>query len=109
MYPSAYLFIYQVYELASVKDNRSRADVLKHWQKNGGVMVMGYTMYRNLVFSRFVKNKRQKETFAHTLVDPGELVIVFFFYLFLVKKFPVKKVDFLFPVLWLQVTGLYKM
>ncbi|XP_071848103.1 uncharacterized protein [Apostichopus japonicus] len=65
-----------VYELASVKDNRSRADVLKHWQKNGGVMVMGYTMYRNLVFSRFVKNKRQKETFAHTLVDPGPDVVI---------------------------------
>lgn len=66
------LFSFQVYELASVKDNRTRADVLKHWHKTGGVMIMGYTMYRNLVFSRFVKNKRQKESFAQTLVDPGK-------------------------------------
>lgn len=65
-----------VFELASYKDNASRADVLKQWQREGGVMIMGYTMYRNLCQSRFVKKKRQKEVFAETLVNPGPDLVV---------------------------------
>ena len=31
-----------------LKDNRKRADYLEQWSKDGGVMILGYDMFRNL-------------------------------------------------------------
>ncbi|XP_014671870.1 PREDICTED: transcriptional regulator ATRX-like [Priapulus caudatus] len=60
-----------VYELASIKDNWKRMDWCEGWYKNGGVMIMGYDMMRNLTSER-VRNKRQKRIFNKCLMDPGE-------------------------------------
>lgn len=61
----------KVYELSSVKQNADRAAVLKNWHSNGGVMIIGYDMFRNLTQGSHCKNKNQKKIFSESLVDPG--------------------------------------
>ncbi|KAF4105299.1 hypothetical protein G5714_014630 [Onychostoma macrolepis] len=61
----------EVTELATVKRPQERAFALQRWQEDGGVMIIGYEMYRNLTQGRNIKSKKLKETFQKTLVDPG--------------------------------------
>lgn len=65
--------MFQVIELATVKRPQERAYALQRWQEDGGVMIIGYEMYRNLTQGRNIKSKKLKEIFQKTLVDPGEL------------------------------------
>lgn len=46
--------------------------MLKHWSRYGGVMIVGYSMYRNLSQCYRVRSKHQKKIFQEALVDPGE-------------------------------------
>ena len=61
----------QVIELATVKRPQERAYTLQRWHEDGGVLIIGYEMYRNLTIGRSLKSKKLKETFQKTLVDPG--------------------------------------
>ncbi|XP_061090599.1 transcriptional regulator ATRX isoform X2 [Conger conger] len=61
----------EVTELATVKRPQERSYALQRWQEDGGVMIMGYEMYRNLTQGRNIKSKKLKEVFQKTLVDPG--------------------------------------
>uniref|UniRef100_A0A674DV60 DNA helicase n=1 Tax=Salmo trutta TaxID=8032 RepID=A0A674DV60_SALTR len=61
----------EVTELATVKRPQERAAALQQWQEDGGIMIIGYEMYRNLTQGRNIKSKKLKETFQKTLVDPG--------------------------------------
>ncbi|XP_054754849.2 transcriptional regulator ATRX-like isoform X1 [Lytechinus pictus] len=65
-----------VYEMSAVKNNASRADYLDHWHKKGGVMIMGYAMYRNLSLLTHIRKKKLKAVFLKTLVDPGPDIVV---------------------------------
>ncbi|XP_076446217.1 uncharacterized protein LOC143283763 [Babylonia areolata] len=65
-----------VYELSSVKQNNHRADLLEEWHRDGGILIMGYEMLRNLSQGTRVKNKKQKAIFHKTLVDPGPEIVV---------------------------------
>ncbi|XP_068181353.1 transcriptional regulator ATRX [Antennarius striatus] len=66
----------EVTELATVKRPQERAYALQRWQEDGGVMIMGYEMYRNLTQGRNIKSKKLKETFQKTLVDPGPDIVI---------------------------------
>ncbi|KAM4732861.1 transcriptional regulator ATRX [Anableps anableps] len=66
----------EVTELATVKRPQERAYALQQWQESGGVMIMGYEMYRNLTQGRNIKSKKLKETFQKTLVDPGPDLVI---------------------------------
>uniref|UniRef100_A0A3Q2DAU2 DNA helicase n=1 Tax=Cyprinodon variegatus TaxID=28743 RepID=A0A3Q2DAU2_CYPVA len=66
----------EVTELATVKRPQERAYALQQWQESGGVMIMGYEMYRNLTHGRNIKSKKLKETFQKTLVDPGPDLVI---------------------------------
>ncbi|XP_030594703.1 transcriptional regulator ATRX isoform X3 [Archocentrus centrarchus] len=66
----------EVTELATVKRPQERAYALQRWQEMGGVMIMGYEMYRNLTQGRNIKSKKLKETFQKTLVDPGPDLVI---------------------------------
>ena len=55
-----------------MKQNVDRAHVLREWQDKGGVMILGYEMFRNLTQGKHCKSKKQKEAFKETLVDPGQ-------------------------------------
>jgi Fe-S oxidoreductase len=59
------------------KQNSERMYQLKKWQSNGGVMVLGYNMFRNLTNTQTKRIQRKAlETFQSTLIDPGEIVFV---------------------------------
>ena len=58
--------------MASVKQNAARAEVLSEWHKDGGIMIIGYEMLRNLSQGSRCRNKKQKATFHRTLIDPGK-------------------------------------
>ncbi|XP_039587076.1 transcriptional regulator ATRX isoform X2 [Passer montanus] len=66
----------EVYELATVKRPQERSYMLQHWQDEGGVMIIGYEMYRNLAQGRNVKSRKLKEIFNKALVDPGPDFVV---------------------------------
>ncbi|XP_066190019.1 transcriptional regulator ATRX isoform X2 [Sylvia atricapilla] len=66
----------EVYELATVKRPQERSYMLQHWQDEGGVMIIGYEMYRNLAQGRNVKSRKLKEVFNKALVDPGPDFVV---------------------------------
>ncbi|KAM3827605.1 transcriptional regulator ATRX isoform 1-T1 [Vipera latastei] len=61
----------EVSELATVKRPQERSYMLQRWQDEGGVMIIGYEMYRNLAQGRNVKSRKLKEIFNKALVDPG--------------------------------------
>ena len=66
----------KIYELASVKDNFNRARYLEEWLEDGGVMIIGYEMFRNLSQLKRIKNKKLKAAFTKTLLDPGNFLIL---------------------------------
>ncbi|XP_054975789.1 transcriptional regulator ATRX isoform X2 [Sorex araneus] len=66
----------EVSELATVKRPQDRSYMLQRWQEDGGVMIIGYEMYRNLAQGRNVKSRKLKEIFNKALVDPGPDFVV---------------------------------
>lgn len=67
----------EVYELASLKSNDLRVYTLRNWMENGGVLIMGYDMYRNLSNENSKKIKaKAREVFQRSLVDPGPDLVV---------------------------------
>lgn len=67
----------EVYEISGEKDNWGRADRLDMWKREGGVMIMGYDMFRNLTRENDKKfKKKQREIFKNTLIDPGPQMVV---------------------------------
>ena len=66
-----------VYEMSKEKDNRGRADKLENWFDEGGVLLIGYDMFRNLTNANNKKFKpKMRETFAKCLLDPGADLII---------------------------------
>ncbi|XP_029329493.1 transcriptional regulator ATRX isoform X7 [Mus caroli] len=66
----------EVSELATVKRPQERSYMLQRWQEDGGVMIIGYEMYRNLAQGRNVKSRKLKDIFNKALVDPGPDFVV---------------------------------
>uniref|UniRef100_A0A3P8PH33 DNA helicase n=1 Tax=Astatotilapia calliptera TaxID=8154 RepID=A0A3P8PH33_ASTCA len=66
----------KVIELATMKHNLGRLRALQRWQRDGGVMIMGYDMYRILSLDCKINNDEWKEEFYRTLVDPGPDFVV---------------------------------
>lgn len=60
----------QVTELATIKQSE-RFRALQRWQRDGGVMIMGYEMYRILSLARKISDEEQKKELKSILVDPG--------------------------------------
>ena len=71
------LFQWKCFVVFRYKQNYERMYQLKEWQNCGGVMVMGYEMFRNLTNPKAARiRKRAIETFQSTLIDPGEIVFL---------------------------------
>ena len=45
--------------------------MMAEWFEEGGALIIGYEMYRNLANHRFVRSKKMKEAITKYLVDPG--------------------------------------
>ncbi|XP_011860060.1 PREDICTED: transcriptional regulator ATRX [Vollenhovia emeryi] len=66
----------EVYELTKFKKNIERKFQLQRWQKTGGVMIIGYEMFRNLTGPNKNIRKGMKEVMMECLVDPGADLVV---------------------------------
>ncbi len=49
------------------RDNMKRAMLLSRWQKYGGVMLIGYTAFRNLSMGKTVRDKLVREDLCTSL------------------------------------------
>jgi hypothetical protein len=45
--------------------------MIREWYNEGGALISGYEMYRNLVNFTYIKSKKMKEDITRCLVDPG--------------------------------------
>ncbi|KAM6970657.1 transcriptional regulator ATRX-like [Aplochiton taeniatus] len=61
----------KVRELATLRSVMERYTSLQRWNRDGGVMIISYEMYRNLSLGYKVSNQLYLKTFQRTLVDPG--------------------------------------
>ena len=91
-----FVFDFDVFEMTTdeMKDNQVRADRLEAWHSDGGIMIMGYGMFR-----KFANNcsetivlggggslgggerknqfkRRQRRIFRQTLLDPGPDLVI---------------------------------
>uniref|UniRef100_A0A182MX86 Transcriptional regulator ATRX n=1 Tax=Anopheles culicifacies TaxID=139723 RepID=A0A182MX86_9DIPT len=67
----------EVYEISKYKDNVTRANKLMEWHNEGGVMIMGYDMFRNLANPTATRiRKKVRESLQTSLIDPGPELIV---------------------------------
>eukprot|EP00092_Neocalanus_flemingeri_P001700 GFUD01001814.1.p1 GENE.GFUD01001814.1~~GFUD01001814.1.p1 ORF type:complete len:1623 (+),score=612.15 GFUD01001814.1:145-4869(+) len=66
-----------VFEMSMEKDNWARSDRMNQWYREGGVLIIGYEMFRNLVNEKNNKfKKKQRETFNSCLLDPGPDLVI---------------------------------
>ena len=49
---------------------------LRKWFNNGGIIFLGYEMFRNLAISKNVAGQEDKEDFQKFLLDPGADMVV---------------------------------
>nr|CAD7400342.1 unnamed protein product [Timema cristinae] len=67
-----------VFELSRCRKNYERVYRLKEWQEDGGVMVIGYDMFRNLVTANTKKlRKKALDIVKSTLLDPDHCMVQF--------------------------------
>lgn len=66
-------FLFQVSEMANVKHLPERLRAVQTWQRDGGVMIIGYEMYRNLSQNSNATNEECNKELKNALVDPGTL------------------------------------
>eukprot|EP00290_Baffinella_frigidus_P030429 CAMPEP_0180233160 /NCGR_PEP_ID=MMETSP0987-20121128/27912_1 /TAXON_ID=697907 /ORGANISM="non described non described, Strain CCMP2293" /LENGTH=477 /DNA_ID=CAMNT_0022198929 /DNA_START=166 /DNA_END=1597 /DNA_ORIENTATION=- len=60
----------------SGRTNQLRVQTLESWFKRGGIMCMGYEMYRNLAQGNRVKEKVLKAKLERYLRDPGPGIVI---------------------------------
>ncbi|XP_017875510.1 transcriptional regulator ATRX homolog isoform X2 [Ceratina calcarata] len=65
-----------VYEMTKLKKNVERVYQLQHWHESGGVMIIGYEMFRNLSANNNRMRKKMREDTLRYLIDPGPDLIV---------------------------------
>ncbi|XP_076381425.1 uncharacterized protein LOC117226320 isoform X1 [Megalopta genalis] len=66
----------EVYELTKLKKNIERKYQLQSWYRTGGVLLIGYEMFRNLTGTNNKMRKAMKEEVLRYLIDPGPDLIV---------------------------------
>lgn len=66
----------EIYEISKYKQNVERANRINEWHTDGGVLILGYDMFRNLSSETNRIKKKQKEIFLEGLIDPGADLVV---------------------------------
>ncbi|XP_050509138.1 transcriptional regulator ATRX homolog isoform X2 [Diabrotica virgifera virgifera] len=67
----------EVYELATSKKNYERAYTIETWHQDGGVLIIGYNLFRLLSNPANKKlSKKMREKFQEGLVDPGPDLVI---------------------------------
>ncbi|XP_047126565.1 transcriptional regulator ATRX isoform X2 [Hydra vulgaris] len=65
-----------IYVLSYAKDKKERVSILRDWYKCGGVLILGYEMYRNLVNGTHIRSKKTRDEVKKFLVEPGPELVV---------------------------------
>ncbi|CAL1267618.1 unnamed protein product [Larinioides sclopetarius] len=66
-----------VHELTLAKDNYSRVDVLTYWQRDGGILIISYDLFRRLASAKIKGLKSKgKATIYSSLIDPGPDIVI---------------------------------
>jgi len=65
-----------VFDLTTVKTIKERLRVMENWFKRSGVLILGYTMFTNLVTAKTIKKKNIREDIEKYLINPGADLIV---------------------------------
>lgn len=65
--------VWQVRHLVTVKRLPERLEALQNWYRKGGVMIMGYDMYRILSVAPKTTQEVWRRELKTVLVDPGEI------------------------------------
>ncbi|BBN12547.1 hypothetical protein Mp_5g21000 [Marchantia polymorpha subsp. ruderalis] len=60
----------------SIRENSRRAQLLISWHKGGGVMLIGYSAFRNLSNGKHVKDKVTRDSLCESLQNPGPDILV---------------------------------
>lgn len=66
----------EIHEISKYKQNAERAYRINEWHKEGGVLILGYDMFRNLSSENNRIRKKQRDIFQESLVDPGPDLVV---------------------------------
>ena len=66
----------KTFSLNEAPTPKERVAVLTAWQSNGGIMVMGYDMYRLLASGSRTRVGKYKRAQKSALVDPGPSIII---------------------------------
>ena len=66
----------KTFSLNDAPTPKERVQVLAQWQKEGGIMVMGYDMYRLLASGSRTRVGKYKKAQKSALMDPGPDVII---------------------------------
>lgn len=66
---------FDVYELVSSKQNYERQYIVNEWHSDGGVLIIGYNMFRNLSNPDNKRlSKKMRNVFKEGFVDPGIMI-----------------------------------
>ncbi|XP_074000047.1 uncharacterized protein isoform X3 [Rhodnius prolixus] len=65
----------EVYHMAKTQTSY-RVFQLKDWQKSGGIMILGYNLYRILANEKIKVKASAKAVYRQTLVDPGPDIVI---------------------------------
>lgn len=55
---------------------RGRIDILENWQSSGGILLMGYEMFRNMICGKKKMRLDQQIQVNKGLLDPGADVLI---------------------------------
>ncbi|XP_058788973.1 transcriptional regulator ATRX homolog isoform X2 [Phymastichus coffea] len=66
----------EIHEMTKLKKNIERKHKLESWQKYGGILIIGYEMFRNLTSTGKKLRKNMQESIMKSLVDPGADLVV---------------------------------
>lgn len=66
--------VWQVRHLVALKNPSDRLAALQKWYREGGVMVMGYELYRILSLAPKTNNEASRKELKRILVDPGWII-----------------------------------
>ena len=67
---------FKVYEITNVKPLKDRLNLFKEWKLNGGILLLSYNMFKNLLNEKISPDQVVRDEFEKYLINPGADIIV---------------------------------
>ncbi|XP_035222735.1 transcriptional regulator ATRX homolog, partial [Stegodyphus dumicola] len=65
-----------VHEMILAKDNYTRVDILDYWQREGGVLIISYDIFRNLVSGKGRLRSKERKRVQELLLEKGPDIVI---------------------------------